>query len=219
MAERLPEIAVVRDRSRALAVLDAILCPDPDFRYYSYTATWADGEELATMADGSGNDYAIVFSPAGVYAQGFDHESPLSPYRDPDSREVWPGLLDGLPAVFVHNLEEPAFWDEEDTPRITACFWRETSDSAWRTGNPEPLPPGEVADDSASWLFGILTEGPEAFQEWAEDYYETTVDIEAVRHVCALRPLTEAVVAQLNPEASLADLAETLTSIGYPASE
>ncbi|MFF5405784.1 hypothetical protein ACFY8K_22500 [Streptomyces misionensis] len=40
--------------------------------------------------------------------------------------------------------------------------------------------------------------------------------LEAVRHVLSSRPLTEAVVRALNPEASLADLAQDIAEIGHP---
>jgi hypothetical protein len=67
-------------------------------------------------------------------------------------------------------------------------------------------------------LFEVLLDGrPEAYQEFAEEYYEVAVDLEAVRHVYALRPLTRHVVSLLNPELDLPDLAEDLAAIGYPA--
>lgn len=51
-------------------------------------------------------------------------------------------------------------------------------------------------------------------RQWAEDYYEVPVDLEAVRHVLSRRPLTEEVVSTLNSEIALADLAEDIAEIG-----
>lgn len=42
------------------------------------------------------------------------------------------------------------------------------------------------------------------------------VDLDAVRHVHALRPLTPEVVARLNAEVTLDGLAEDIAGIGYP---
>ena len=75
--KQLPEPEAVRARSKAMAVLDAVLSPEWQWRYYSYDAQWAPGEEMASMRDGSGNDYAVVFSAAGVYAQAHSHKSPV----------------------------------------------------------------------------------------------------------------------------------------------
>ena len=40
---------------------------------------------------------------------------------------------------------------------------------------------------------------------------------DAVAHLYALRPLTQAVVSAINPEVRLADLAADIEHIGYPA--
>lgn len=42
------------------------------------------------------------------------------------------------------------------------------------------------------------------------------VDVEAVRHVLASRPLTDAVVRALNPALTVADLAMDFAQTGYP---
>ncbi|MGW4533207.1 hypothetical protein ACWEOI_19880 [Nocardia sp. NPDC004340] len=63
----------------------------------------------------------------------------------------------------------------------------------------------------------LLLEGtPQAYQRWAEDYYETAVSLSEVEHVYALRPLTPDIVARLNPEVELADLDSDIGDIGYP---
>jgi hypothetical protein len=69
VVKQLPGIATVRDRSRSLAMLDAILSPEWDSRYFSFDSAWSPTEEMASMRDGSGNDYFVVFSAAGAYAQ------------------------------------------------------------------------------------------------------------------------------------------------------
>lgn len=42
-------------------MLDAILSPACERRSYSFNAGWADGEEMASMRNGSGDEYSIVF--------------------------------------------------------------------------------------------------------------------------------------------------------------
>ncbi|MFJ9743779.1 hypothetical protein ACIRS4_37680, partial [Streptomyces sp. NPDC101166] len=100
MMRRLPEIQVLRDRCRAMAMLDAILSPEWESRYYSFDSTWGEGEEVASMRNGSGDDWFIVFSGAGVYGRGFDHEAPNAP-----------DVLQAVPSVFEIYVTEPAFAD------------------------------------------------------------------------------------------------------------
>ncbi|MFI7340315.1 hypothetical protein ACIBUY_20565 [Streptomyces sp. NPDC050085] len=135
------------------------------------------------MENGSGDDYAVVFGPAGVYIRVFSHESPMSPYGD-DGEQPWPGVLDTVPTVFRPYVDEPAFTDD-GMPRVTACLWRETGDTRWHTGD-IAFPDGGEDADGADWLLELLGEPtPEAFRAWAEDYYETPVDLDAVRRVYA----------------------------------
>jgi hypothetical protein len=106
VAAELPNIPLLRDRCRAVAMIEAIVSPDWESRYYSFDAAWSPGEEMASMRNGSGDAYSIVFGPAGVFVRGFDHESPMSPARNGD---LWPGLVDAVPAVFGAQVNEPAF--------------------------------------------------------------------------------------------------------------
>lgn len=94
------------------------------------------------MANGSGDDFSVVFTSAGVLIRGFDHESRMSPYRT-DDEQVWPGVTDEVPLALRPLLDEPAFHDEEiDAPRVTTCPRQATGDTAWRTGSAIAFPPG-----------------------------------------------------------------------------
>ncbi|WP_433521068.1 hypothetical protein ACQPZ2_27295 [Nocardia pseudovaccinii] len=197
MSHRLPDISVLRDRCRALAMLDAIVSPEWADRYYSFNSDWAEDEEMASMRNGSGDDWFIVFSPTGVYGRAFDHEAPKAPE-----------VLAAVPVVFDSYIREPAFADHNGTPMATACFWRTPDDAAWGVS---------AASQSDAGLFDLLVDGtPEAYQHFAADYYETDISLSAVQHVYALHPLTATVVAEINPDVELDDLDEDIDQIGYP---
>ncbi|MFD5229357.1 hypothetical protein ACFWJ5_12620 [Streptomyces qaidamensis] len=200
VARHLPEITVLREHCRSMAVLEAVLSPEWESRRHTFDDHWSETESMASMRSGSGDEYSIVFSAAGAYARGFDHESPMSPYAEDGP---WPGVLDEVPEVFRPYVEEPA----------------ETADDRWRAGTIE-FPDAATEDpDGARYLFQLLVDrSPEAFQRWAEDYYEVPVGREAVRHVFSSRPLTEEMVRALNPKIVLADLSEDIAEIGYPTS-
>ena len=213
---QLPDISRVREMSQAIAMLDAILSPDWSWRYFSFDAEWGPGEAMASMRNGSGEEYSIVFSKAGACARGFDHESSMSPYRG-SPLTLWPGLLDGTPSAFRSVVEESSFSDVNGTLLATVVFWRQPADPAWSCGD-VAFPSSESDPDGADGLFEVLTAGrPEAYQEFAQEYYEVDVDLRAVQHVYDLRPLTRSVVSALNPEVNLDDLEPDRRQIGYPA--
>ncbi|MEU5214947.1 hypothetical protein AB0G79_01935 [Streptomyces sp. NPDC020807] len=221
VARALPGIEELRDHSRGLAMLEAVLCPEWESRYYSFDASWSEYEQLASMKDGQGDEYTIVLSPAGAFVRVFAHESPLSPFGELADGQTWPGVLDGVPEAFAEYLTEPAFTDEDGVHVTTACLWREPADTEWRTGTVAFPDAGDDAaaedpDGSGRLLHLLVDRSAEAYAEWASEYYDTEVDVEAVRKVLALTPLTEELVAALNPGVKLADLAEDIAEIGYP---
>ncbi|MFI7007174.1 hypothetical protein [Streptomyces sp. NPDC050145] len=189
VACRLPDIPTLRARCRAVAAAEAMVNPSGRYTYYAYETGWGGaGEDVLLVVNGSGDDAAVVFSPAGVYIRVFDHESWMSPYTT-DDEEPWPGVLDSVPDVFRRYVDEPAFNDEH-IPLVTACIWRETGDSRWHTGD-ITFPEGEPDGDGAAWLLRLLVDGtPEAFRDWAQEYYERPVDLAAVREVFATHTAT-----------------------------
>ncbi|WP_328555325.1 hypothetical protein [Streptomyces sp. NBC_00358] len=214
----LPGIDSLRDLCRSMAMAEAILNPDGDC-VHSYSARWSETEEAASMRNGSGDEYDIVFAPDGAYIRGFDHESPLSPYRHEDVPQPWPGVLDAVPETFRRHVDEPAFTDENGCPVVTACLWREADAPSWESGR-ITFPEGHPDPDGSDYLFELLLDPtPEAFQAFAEDYYEVSVDIEALRHIYALRPLGLSLIGELNPEASVPEVVAAARAMGYPLAD
>ncbi|MFF5262620.1 hypothetical protein ACFY4C_27120 [Actinomadura viridis] len=212
LAKRLPSIATVRALSRSFAVLDAILSPD-GYAKYAFQSGWGDGAELASMDNGSGDEYSIVFTAVGAFIRGFDHESPMSPYGNEDYA-LWAGLVESVPDEFAGLLTEPAFCHEGMTEPFlaaTVCLWRLNEDPAWRTGDIQ------FDDDGSGWMFDLLAKGtPEAYCDHARHYFEVPLAVADVRAVFEHRPLDEELVRRVNPSADLAALAGALDTIGYP---
>lgn len=211
---KLPGVDALQRLMQSMAVLDAILSPEWEYRYYSFNAKWAKGEQMGSMRDGQGDDLHALFNKHGCFLKGFAHECPMTPYaRRPKS--VWPGVLDDVPKVFARGLQQPAF-TMEDT---TFCIWRQYTDDRWHCGEID-FPGGDDPDGSAG-LLSPFEGKPRTFLAWASDYYELDdsdrkLTLAAVRHVYAHKPLTETFVARINPDVTLAGLKADLAEIGYP---
>lgn len=204
----LPDILTLRAISQSLALLDAILSPVWEYRYYSFNAHWAAQQALASMRNGQGDSYLAWFSPNGVVLKGFAHESLMSPYRV-NPPQLWPGILDGFPTQFSSFLSEVAFVIEE----TTFCVWRSAGSVNWQSGSIQ-FPDGPDPDGSAQ-LLKLLDSKPQSYQQWAEAYYERPVDLPSAVHIYEQKSLTDQVVSTLNPSLSIQDLALDLTEIGY----
>jgi hypothetical protein len=172
VAAKLPAIPIMRRVSQAVAMLDAILMPEWEDRYYLFSADWnGSGWELAQMRNGSGDDYFIAFTPEGAFIKGFAHESAMSPWAF-QPPHLWPGLTETVPAEFAECVHEPAFSME----MTTFCLWRRNHDPAWQTG-PITYPDVPYADGAGDLLHLLVDRRPAAYQAWAQDYYERPVDL------------------------------------------
>jgi hypothetical protein len=206
---RLPGVDRFRAVLQSMAMLDAILSPEWQYRYYSFNSRWSAGEQMGSMRDGCGDSFFALFNAAGCFLKGFAHESPMSPYcRRP--KGIWSAVIDNVPAEFAACLQEPAFNIEE----TTFCIWRRYSDKSWQCGAIE-FPAATDPVGSAS-LLSPLDGQPASYQAWAEKYYERAVALTAVKHVYAHKPLSEKVVQKLNSDLLLKELAKDIQEIGYP---
>ena len=203
--DALPDIPTLRRLTRSLAMLDAILSPEWESRYYSFDSHWGTGEQMASMRNGQGDDWYALFTGGGVVMIGLDHEAPMFRVGDP-----WPGVIDAVPLDLATAVNEPAF----DARNCTFCIWRRTAGPTWEHG-PVRFPDGDDPDGSAQ-LLEILDGRPEAYQAFAADYHEASLPLDAVAAVYAHRPLTSALIAQLNAGVSIEMLRADVAEIGYP---
>lgn len=205
----LPTIETLKKLTKSLAMLDAIIMREWDYRYYSFKSKWAEGEQMASMRNGQGDGWYCGFGLPGVFLKGFDHESEMSPWSMEISK-VWPGVLDAVPDVFKSFATEPAF-SMEDT---TFCIWRGIQDAQWNAGKIS-FPAGDDPDGS-EWMLSILDGNPNTYKSWAEDYYECPVSLPAVQQIYQHAPLTEELVQELNANVKFGALLADASEIGYP---
>lgn len=207
----IPDVESLTKLCQSLAMLDAIMSPEWEYRYYSFNSKWSEGEMMASMRNGSGDEYFILFTSQGAIIKGFAHESSMSPWSN-DEEVVWPGVLDQVPAEFQEFLTEPAFSMNE----TTFCIWRRNVDSSWQTGQIE-YPDDDDPDGSDDLLF-VLDGDPKTYHEFAERYYERSIDLNVVTSIYEQQSLTPQMIKKLNPEVSVENVGPDLKQIDYPRS-
>jgi hypothetical protein len=207
--DKLPDIGGLKRLLQSLAVLDLIMCPEWDNRYYSFDAHWGEDESMGSMRNGCGDSFTVLFNASGCFFKGFAHESTLSSWHK-GQVEGWKIALSKVPAEFSSALSEPAF----DMNNISFCFWRLYAQTKWSLTT---LKTTETDDpDGSLFLLGCLNGEPKAYQDFAEDYYEVDIPLSAIRYVYHHLPLTQAIIEQLNPEVELGEIYDDLLDIGYP---
>lgn len=184
----LPPPPALEKLCRSIAILDAILSPEWEHRYFSFNQHWAPGQRMASMRNGSGDDWHLVFrdSLAFLKAETRGHRRLQSVAK--------------VPQIFQEELNEPAFSMEH------ATFYALWLDGDWSfSGTPSPY-------------FGVLDGKPGTYRDWAEDYFETEVPLTSVEAIYRQEPVTLELVKSLNANLDLVALEEDLLEIGYPSS-
>jgi hypothetical protein len=188
----LPDIHVLKKRSQGLALLDAIIMPEWENRFFSFNGNWNSqaGEMMASMRNGAGAEYFLQFSNDGVIGKVFDgtRQKDISS----NSKEI--------PSCFSSFLNEAAF----DIGHATYFFFRQNTDREW-TALPKNL-------NQFSCL-QYLSEGAVCYHKWAENYYGRRIDFQTLEDVYTSLSVTQQQLSKLNIELKLEELDEDIAEI------
>lgn len=185
-------IKYLKDKLKSLAAAEAIVEPEWEYRYFSYDSNWAPGEEMASMRDGSGGHWFVLFQENQI---GYKCISPddglIDNIQEVESR---------IPDKYREFIEEPAFYRGEAT-----AIWLFEGD-AWIKHGKESVKYIVDLEQVIEWTV-------DDYKEWAEEYYERNVDLEALKLVFDHK-ISDRVVKKLNENLSISDIREDLEQIG-----
>ena len=201
-----PDPRTLGNRAMALAMLDAILCPEFEYRYFSFDAAWGDDEQMASMRNGEGDHWFLHLSDCGAALKGFVKELPRG-----EARAMARLVQRSVPAEFGAFLHEPAF----SMDSVSYCFWRRSGDRAWSKVAHPDAGLEHWTDGSADYL-SILLAPASCYYDYATDYFECEPPLASIEHIYAMAPLSGAIVKSLNPQLSLAEAQASAAAIGYP---
>lgn len=233
----LPNQKELQNICKSISALEAIICPEWEYRYYSYQKDWSETEEFCEMRNGQGDQMLIVFSKNGTCINGFAHESEMNGWRNipiekkesfveklfgskkevkTELTQIIPkGVVDDLPEVF----NEFIFGEPVKSIGTTFCIWQTDTDNNWKIGKVD-LPKDQYKDGSND-LLQLLDGKPLTYKNWAEEYYEENFEenelkLELVEKIYNRDIITKELVLELNPELDdFEQLKSDLNEIGY----
>ncbi|MFB3304734.1 hypothetical protein [Pseudomonas sp. AMR01] len=188
----LPSIGRVKHVAQGLALLDAIIMPEWQYRYFSFNCNWdgAGKEMMGSMRDGSGAEYFLHFTDAGVAGKV------ICGSALPNLSEC----LNEMPEAFQRFKVEPAF----STDNTSLFFWRGVKQSSW-CASPDGL--------KEYPLLGFLVGGVAGYKGLVEDYYEKSIDANVLEEVFTSLEVTKDQLVILNPDIKLGDLVDDFKEI------
>lgn len=198
---KIPSPEILKVRSIALAVLDAIICQEWEYRYFSYNSRWDVDSQMASMRDGEGSEYFILFLDDEAAIKG------LVNGKERIGSVTLKKLATQMPARLVSKfIMEPAFSVSDST----FIFWMCESKPYWQS------PLSTKRNDGASALMQWLLSDARFYKKWAEDYYEIDVDVSVVEKVFGHERLMMSDVLRLNDDVDVDLLRNDLQEINYP---
>lgn len=200
---QLPVIEKCRRIFQSIALLDAIIMPEWEYRYYSFNAKWYTNEMMASMRDGSGQHYFALFNKYGLIIKGFEHYSTVD-NRFQQTGEIDKKIFKYVPVEFNNFLKENAFVID----KTTFCLWNLKNEEVWHSGKEH--------NSNELYLLKVLIDGAEGYVKWAEEYYETDIPISIVKDIFDFMPLNNDMIKSINKEISLEDILEDIAEIDYP---
>jgi hypothetical protein len=206
----LPDVSILKRLLQSLAMLDAVMSPEWDERFYSFNSNWDDNEQMGSMRNDCGDDFSVLFNSSGCFMKGFNHESAMSSWGT-DKQLPWPNLFKGLPPEFLVASKEPAFSMEN----ISFCIWKLNAADSWEKGEFEYA--DDEDPDGSEYLFNIFDAKPATYQVFAQEYYEVDLTVTAIEAIYRHMPLTNEIVQLINPKISLKELEKDILEIGYPS--
>ena len=178
--------------SQKIALLDAILSPEWEYRYYSFNNKWSQEQQMASMRDGSGIEYFILFENENCGIKYFNKTI------DNTCKEFYLKNNKSNNKFVRDFLNEPAFSIESTT---YFAFWDELS-----TGWTEI---GRI--DGKEFL--IFTDPIEEYIKYAEECFERKIRKNVVSKLFSDH-LSKDDVLLLNNEINLVNLQNDLEEIG-----
>lgn len=196
----LPAPQKLKSIMQSMAALDAILCPEWQYRYYSYDSGWGPSEQMGSIRNGSGDDVFVLFNQSGCFLKGFSHEFP-------DSRFSSNMFYENVPDAFKAGADEPAFSPQN----VSFCAWQNLSGGGWETSIEE-----RDLDPNVFFLIQDLDGQASTFQKFAVEYHEMQIAMQPLQAVFEHVSITEKLAKSLNPEIEYPSLLSDLKQIGYP---
>ncbi|PHR23160.1 MAG: hypothetical protein COA38_17240 [Fluviicola sp.] len=201
---------------KSISAIEAIICPEWQYRYYSYQKDWSESEEVCEMRNGQGDQMLILFSPQGVCINGFAKESKMNSRKNVRieekksfikkifgskkesenevNQDMSNGVLDNVPEAFN------GFVFDEPIKSIgtTFCIWMTPTDANWQAGKVQ-LPKDDFQDGSKD-LLKLLDGNPLTYKKWAQEYYECVeLNLDLLERVYAGQSISKELALQINP--------------------
>jgi len=196
----LPDPSKLKAIMQSMATLDAIFCPEWQYRYYSFDTDWGPSEQMGSIRNGSGDDLFVLFNDSGCFLKGFSHEF--------SQQEFTPDMFyKNVPDAFKAAVSEPAF----STQNVSFCAWHTVGHDGWENSVQD-----RDLDSNVFFLIQDLDGKASTYVKFLADYHEMEANLGSIQTVFDQKLMTRDLAVALNSEIDFSSLVSDLKQIGYP---
>lgn len=184
----------LRQCLHAMAALDIILLPEEeDWLRLVHACTIPKGR-IYVIDNGSGDTLTVFFTESGTLIKGFDHENELNQF----AADEWDDTF--FEYMFADMPDDlMALMNKDERDNTTFCMWCTDGSNQW-IQNEAPENSG-----GRGYLLQYICQTAQQWCEWAEDYYDISLDVDAVDEIYKGSPVTGAIIEAINPERDVED--------------
>ena len=180
-----------KNKLKYLSLLNAIIEPDWECRYYSYNCNWSESEEMASLRDSCGGEWFIWFSGELI---AFKCTSPEDGIDDQFQQ-----LVNKVPKEYSSFTNEPA-------------FSMDNGSSIWYLKSGEWVELGLTINDLPTPKT-IVEMSASNFCEFVEEFYEQELDVVLIEQFFN-GEFNLDMAKTINPDIDLVSLKEDINEIG-----
>ncbi len=181
----------LRNKLKHLALLDAIIEPEWEYRYYSYNSNWSNTEEMASLRDSCGGEWFFLFNDRNI---SFKCTSPVDGLVD-----NFDEIKESVPKKFTTFLNEVAFSMDQGS-----CIWFIENNTWVKLGN-------EISDLPNPTIIQEMTASD--YCQFVEEIFEQEIDKEIVQSIFDGN-FTIDMAKKINPSIDLGALQVDISDIG-----
>ncbi len=183
---------VMKENLKSISVLETIISPEWEYRYFSYNSKWGENEEMASMRDGCGTEWFLWLKNNLAALKVINPEYGV--LNDIES------IKNIFPKEYIPFISEPAFSIDEST-------------SLWYFDKNKWVK-FDVNNEETEKLVHVFSWGASDYKKWAEDYYEKQLPLNAIESIFAGN-LTKHEISLLNEDVTYKDIEGDINEIGY----
>lgn len=200
--KNIPSLKAIKNLGKSISALDAILCVEPEYRYYNYSKDYLGKYDLFLTDNGQGDILQVFLGDCDGLINGFYHELYDYELDYPTTQ----GLSQGISKEYIDLLQQ----DIITSLGSTFLIWLDPLNN-WTTTDVI------LQEDGSEDLLDIMDLKAQTYWNFAKEYYELDIDLALVEDIYKGRELTKQMVLELNPELEdFKALEKDLQQIGYP---